>query len=527
MKNENLLSSLGRSGGGGGSPDILSSSSTTITTTLDSTTSNQHEFWFTFSSTSDVIYPNAFSPEMYNLFIMIVYMFLLYWIYRLLETTLSNSYLLYVIRSGAFNIVNIANFENIENMWGEGNIRSYVQALFSGSISSPVHTVKRVNGTAHMKKNTFACFYKEENGKKLHGVKFQLDCLVKSSVQLFWGVSELSFKKKILQPFKDNFEKLVKNQSTDKNDSLHEGTSLEEQHQHEDEEHIMARGLLDVEEHQFEDITSNSEELTTPLSQIDMNRLLTYDEYVEKSDLVFIDKGLGQAFEMPTDDMFESNVSDNYFTSVVVRQPPTANNTDSHENNTDQQQQQEQNNPEINNTEEERIGNQLTQDLLADEDERISSDSKLPLVIVIKPTLQAQDYLKRYDDENLETDYDRELYCLYVICNFNRYENAEEGVYYRGNVVKIFAQTESELFELEEVYGADENDENEVEECIVCFSEPREVILLPCKHKCVCHECFSRIDKCPICRSNVRSFISENTSSSESTQPAATTNESV
>ncbi|KAG2377609.1 hypothetical protein C9374_009125 [Naegleria lovaniensis] len=507
MKNENLLSSLAMMGS---SDRSLSSSSS-----LDSTTSNQHEFWFTFSSTSDVIYPNAFSPEMYNLFIMIVYMFLLYWVYRLLKTTLSNSYLLYVIRSGAFNIVNIANFENIENMWGEGNIRSYVQALFSGSIASPVHPVKRVNGTVHLKKNTFACFSKEENGKKLHGVKFQLDALVKSSVQLFWGVSELAFKKKILQPFKDNFEKLVKNQNTEKAEALHEGTSVEEHH-NEDEENIMTRGLLDVEEHQLEDITTNSEET------IDMNGLLTYDEYVEKSDLVFIEKALGQTFEMPSDDMFESNVSDNYFTSVVVRQPPTANN-DTQEN---PEQQQEQANPEITNTEEERIGNQLTQDLLADEDERISSDSKLPLVIVIKPTLQALDSLKRYDDENIETDYDRELYCLYVICNFNRYENAEEGVYYRGNVVKIFAQTESELFELEEVYGADENDENEVEECIVCFSEPREVILLPCKHKCVCHECFSRIDKCPICRCNVRSYISENTST-ESTQPATTNNESV
>ncbi|EFC45085.1 predicted protein [Naegleria gruberi] len=402
-------------------------------------------------------------------------------------------------------------------MWGEGNIRSYVQALFRGSITSPVLTVNRVNGTVHLKKNTFSCITAQDDQRKLNGVKFNFDTLVKSSVQLFWGVSELSFKRKILQPFKDNFEKIV-------NEAKEKGKENYQQDQHLEDDENMERGLLDVNENQVDDITASVYE--TPLSQIDMNRLLTYEEYVEKSDLIYFDKGLNQSFEMPVDEMIDQNVVDNYFTSLIVRETPQTNNNTNNEEAENAEGQVETTAPEIQNTEEERLGNQLTRDLLADEDETIQSDSKLPLVIVLKPT-NSSDTLKRYEGEDSSLDYDRELQSLYVICNFKRYENSEEGVYYRGNVVKIFAQTESELFELEEVYGADENDENEVEECIVCFSEPRDITILPCKHKCVCHECFSRIDKCPICRTNVRSFLTDGGNTTTESDPNTQNNESV
>lgn len=38
------------------------------------------------------------------------------------------------------------------------------------------------------------------------------------------------------------------------------------------------------------------------------------------------------------------------------------------------------------------------------------------------------------------------------------------------------------------------------EDCVVCLSEFQQVLLLPCRHMCVCRQCLSRIDKCPICR---------------------------
>eukprot|EP01060_Flectonema_neradi_P034280 TRINITY_DN595_c6_g3_i1.p1 TRINITY_DN595_c6_g3~~TRINITY_DN595_c6_g3_i1.p1 ORF type:complete len:278 (+),score=37.73 TRINITY_DN595_c6_g3_i1:89-922(+) len=43
-------------------------------------------------------------------------------------------------------------------------------------------------------------------------------------------------------------------------------------------------------------------------------------------------------------------------------------------------------------------------------------------------------------------------------------------------------------------------------ECTICMSVPATIVLLPCRHKCVCPECIDEIlssDKCPLCRSKV------------------------
>jgi len=40
----------------------------------------------------------------------------------------------------------------------------------------------------------------------------------------------------------------------------------------------------------------------------------------------------------------------------------------------------------------------------------------------------------------------------------------------------------------------------EEEECIICYTNPPEMILLPCRHFSVCSDCFKHIDKCPVCR---------------------------
>jgi len=42
---------------------------------------------------------------------------------------------------------------------------------------------------------------------------------------------------------------------------------------------------------------------------------------------------------------------------------------------------------------------------------------------------------------------------------------------------------------------------NAEDECVVCLANGKEVLLLPCRHLCVCRECFVMIDKCPVCRS--------------------------
>lgn len=40
--------------------------------------------------------------------------------------------------------------------------------------------------------------------------------------------------------------------------------------------------------------------------------------------------------------------------------------------------------------------------------------------------------------------------------------------------------------------------------CIVCMVNPREIILLPCNHVCLCEDCAEKINKmCPVCNTRI------------------------
>lgn len=39
--------------------------------------------------------------------------------------------------------------------------------------------------------------------------------------------------------------------------------------------------------------------------------------------------------------------------------------------------------------------------------------------------------------------------------------------------------------------------------CCICLMNPRNRLLLPCSHMCVCEDCAHRIEQCPICRSEI------------------------
>ena len=60
-----------------------------------------------------------------------------------------------------------------------------------------------------------------------------------------------------------------------------------------------------------------------------------------------------------------------------------------------------------------------------------------------------------------------------------------------------------------------DDDENEYREnksnstCVVCFEAPKCILLMPCKHLCLCENCSERIEikNCPICRNTVKNKI--------------------
>ena len=50
--------------------------------------------------------------------------------------------------------------------------------------------------------------------------------------------------------------------------------------------------------------------------------------------------------------------------------------------------------------------------------------------------------------------------------------------------------------------------EDEEEECVVCFDNPKDIVFVPCGHYCCCDECYRQISasgsgKCVMCRADI------------------------
>jgi hypothetical protein len=54
----------------------------------------------------------------------------------------------------------------------------------------------------------------------------------------------------------------------------------------------------------------------------------------------------------------------------------------------------------------------------------------------------------------------------------------------------------------------DDNEEVNLGPCVVCTEKTRDVILMPCGHCAVCHECVISLSKCPMCREQITSIDS-------------------
>ena len=59
------------------------------------------------------------------------------------------------------------------------------------------------------------------------------------------------------------------------------------------------------------------------------------------------------------------------------------------------------------------------------------------------------------------------------------------------------------------IYLSNGNENGKNNECIICFSNLNDVILLPCRHKLVCRYCVCMIKQCPLCRGYIASYIRE------------------
>ncbi|CAM6089923.1 unnamed protein product [Calypogeia fissa] len=85
---------------------------------------------------------------------------------------------------------------------------------------------------------------------------------------------------------------------------------------------------------------------------------------------------------------------------------------------------------------------------------------------------------------------------------------------YKVRVVRQTLWFEGKYFELQDILGIDNNVEgNDAEKgCVICKSRPRDVVLLPCRHMCLCSECaevstFKTNRLCPICQTPVERLL--------------------
>jgi len=77
-----------------------------------------------------------------------------------------------------------------------------------------------------------------------------------------------------------------------------------------------------------------------------------------------------------------------------------------------------------------------------------------------------------------------------------------------------------QVFVLHELFGVSSSLADEVDpdiggggggDCIICFAEPRDTAVLPCRHMCLCSHCAGvarlQCERCPVCRQKVSSLL--------------------
>lgn len=67
------------------------------------------------------------------------------------------------------------------------------------------------------------------------------------------------------------------------------------------------------------------------------------------------------------------------------------------------------------------------------------------------------------------------------------------------------------LYQLEDIFGLEDNISRNSQLCLVCMLDPINTLLLPCRHLCLCTECAQRIRSrcsgCPLCRNSIERIV--------------------
>ncbi|ESP02821.1 hypothetical protein LOTGIDRAFT_156768 [Lottia gigantea] len=92
-------------------------------------------------------------------------------------------------------------------------------------------------------------------------------------------------------------------------------------------------------------------------------------------------------------------------------------------------------------------------------------------------------------------------------------ENAVYKSYIIGQYIKL---NQGQVFNLQSIFVStstdNDNNSNNADEdmCVVCQVFVISHVILPCRHACVCYQCFNKLTTCPMCRTDIDSYFTLN-----------------
>ena len=81
-------------------------------------------------------------------------------------------------------------------------------------------------------------------------------------------------------------------------------------------------------------------------------------------------------------------------------------------------------------------------------------------------------------------------------CFFRRHKKKSSTVVYHLNILHE-----------PQTHTTKEHQQEDITQCVVCLSNTRTHMCMPCKHLCMCKECIEQVEQCPICRTNIQSTM--------------------
>lgn len=140
----------------------------------------------------------------------------------------------------------------------------------------------------------------------------------------------------------------------------------------------------------------------------------------------------------------------------------------------------------------------------------------------------------KFADDDMQYNAEKDVYPIAIHCVIDEGGDApmhshsticvvdhhtSDGEYHlRAMKQKIFV--DGLCYLLQEIYGIEnknltrpttDEDEDNGSECVICICEPRDTLILPCRHLCLCNSCADSLryqaNNCPICRAPFRALL--------------------